>query len=137
MRANPMKSIWIAVIIAAVLLLVAAPGIAAASMEKAADNCDPNPCQEGAVIPPCCLAANCLLSHCILSSAVASEVLPPSRLTQNEDVYPAWSPASLTPETSLNPQKPFQRDPTQELPSHLCTEYHCRNCLNSEEPHQV
>ncbi len=122
------------VIIAVVLLLIASPGVAAASMEMTDENCDSNPCQEGTAMPLCCLTADCPLYHCILASTVAGEVLLPNRSTPKEHVYLAWSPTSATTETSLNPKKPFPRGPTQELPSRLRNESHCRNCLNSEEP---
>lgn len=138
MRANLAKSTWFVAIVATILLLVASPSVAAASMDCTAETHDSSHCQEGAAIPQCCcLMANCTLSYCILTSTVTNEVLLPSRLTPNENVYMAWSQTSVTTETPLNPKKPFQRDPPQELPSRLHTEYHCRNCLNSEEPHQV
>ena len=137
MCANSIKSIWISVIIAVVLLLVAAPTIAAASMNRTADNCDSDPYHEKASIPLCCLTANCPLTHCSLSNAADNKVLIPNRSTPKENVYLAWFATSVTMETSLNPKKPLQREPAQELPSYLYTEYHCRNCLDSEEPPQV
>ncbi len=137
MRTNPIKSIWIAVIIAAVLLLVVSPSVAAACMDRTADNFDSDPCQKEAAVPLCCLTADCPLSHCILTNAVDNEVLLPNRSTPKENVYLAWSATSVTTETSLNPQKPLQWEPAKELPSYLYTEYHCRNCLDSEEPPQV
>ncbi len=137
MRRNPFKSIWIAVIIAIVLMLVTSPSTAAACMEMTADNFDFDPVQEEAAVPSCCLTADCLLSHHILTNVVDNEVIFPNRSTPKENVYLVWSATSVTIETSLDPQKPLQRDPTQELPSHLYSEYHCRNCLDSEEPPQV
>ncbi len=136
MRRNPMKSIWIAVIVA-VLILVAAPTVAAASMAMTADNCDSDPCQKEAAVQPCCLTADYPLSHCILTNAVDNEVLLPNHSTPKENVYLAWSATSVTTETSLNPKKPLQREPAQELSSYFYSEYHCRNCLDSEEPPQV
>ncbi len=137
MCVNPIKSIWIAVIIAIVLLLVASPGVAASSVDRTVDNLDSDSCQEGAAVPLCCLMADCPLSHCILTKAVNNECLLPNRSTPKENVDLVWSPTSVTAETSINPKKPFQLDPIQELPSDLFTAYHCRNCLSSEEPSQV
>ena len=137
MRANLIRSIWIAVIIAVVLMLVPSPSTTAACMEMTANNFDSDPCQKEAAVPPCCLTADYPLSHCILTNAVDNEVLLPHRSTPKENVYPVWSATSVTTETSLNPKKPLQRVPAQELPSYLYTEYHCRNCLDSEEAPQV
>ncbi len=137
MRANLIKSTWIAVIIAVVLIFVTSPSTAAACMEMTADNFDFDPCQKEAAVPSCCLTAECSLSHHILTNGVDNEVLLPNRSTPKENAYLVWSATSVTTETSLDPQKPLQRDPTQELPSHLYSEYHCRNCLDSEEPPQV
>jgi len=131
-----MKLILIAVI-TAVLILVAAPTIAAASMDMTTDSCNSSPYHEKSSIPTCCLTADCLLSHCILTNAVDNEVLLASRFIPNKNVYIALSKTSVSTEASPNPKKPLQRDPSQELPSYPCTEYHCRNCLDSEEPHQV
>ena len=133
-----MKPILIAVIIAAVLLLVVSPSVAAACMDRTADNCDSNPFQEGAAIPLCCcLTAGWLSCNCSLSNSSDNEVLLPNRSTLEENVYMALPQTSVTTETSPNPKKPLQREPSQELPSCLYTEYHCRNCLDSEEPPQV
>ncbi len=137
MRRNPFKSIWIAVIIAIALMLVTSPSTAAACMEITADSFDFDPFQKETAVPPCCLTADYLLSHHILTNAVDNEVLLPNRSTSKENVYPVWSATSVTTETSLDPQEPLQRDPTQELLTYLYTEYHCRNCLDSEEPPQV
>ena len=134
MRRNPFKSIWIAVIIAIVLMLVTSPSTAAACMEMTADNFDSDACQKEAAAPPCCLTADCPLSHHILTNVVDNEVLLPNSSTPKDNVYLVWSVTSVTTETSLDPQKPLQRDSTQELPTYLYTEYHCRNCLDSEEP---
>ncbi len=136
MRRNTMKSILI-VVITAVLILVAAPSVAAACMDRTADNFDSAPWQKEAAVPLCCLTADCPLSHCILTNAVDNEVLLPNRSTPKENVYLDWSATSVTMETSLNPKKPLQREPAQELPSYLYTDYHCRNYLDSEEPPQV
>jgi len=137
MRANLIKSIWIAVIIAVVLMLVTSPSTAAACMEMTADNFDSDAYQKEAAVPPCCLTADCPLSHHILTNVVDNEVILPNRSTPKENVYLVWSATSVTTETSLDPQKPLQREPAQELPSYLYSEYHCRNCLDSEEPPQV
>jgi len=131
-----MKPILIAVIIA-VLILVAAPTIAAASMDRTTDSCDSSPYHEKASIPICCLTADCPLSHCSLSNAANNKVLLPSRFIPNKKFYIALSKTSVCTETSPDPKKPLQRELSQELPSHPCTEYHCRNCLDSEEPPQV
>ena len=136
MRRNPMKSILIAVI-TAVLILVAAPIVAAASMDRTADNCDSSPYHEKASIPICCLTADCPLSHCSLSNTADNKVLLISRFIPNKNVYIALSKTSVSTEASPNPKKPLQRERSQEVPSHTRTEYHCRNCLDSEEPHQV
>ncbi len=137
MRANFAKSTWLVAIVAAVLLLIASPGVAASSMDRTDDNLDSDPCQKEAAVPLCCLMADCPLSPCILTNAVNNECRLPNRSTSKENVYLAWSPISVTAETSLNPKKPFQRGPTQGLPSVLFTAYHCRNCLSSEEPSAV
>ena len=138
MRANLTKSAWLVAAVTAILLLTASPSFAAASVEMTEENCGCNPCQEETAVPLCCcLTSGSLLPHCILPSAVADEVLLPSRLTPNENVYLVWSPTSVTIETSFNPKKPFQWESAQELPSYFYTEYYCRNCLDSEEPHQV
>ena len=137
MRTNSIKSIWIAVIIAVVLTLVTSPSTAAACMEMTADNFDSDPCQKEAAVPPCCLTADCLLGHRILTNAVDNEVILPNRFTLEEYAYLVWSTTSVTTEPSLDPQKLLQQEPTQELPFRRCTEYHCRNCLDSEEPPHV
>jgi len=136
MRRNTMKPILIAVI-TAVLILVAAPTIAASSMERTPDSCDPNPLHTNSSVPTCCLTADCLLSDCSLSNTTDDKVMLTSRPIPNKNVYIALSKTSMSNETSPNPKKPLQREPSQELPSYPCTEYHCRNCLDSEEPHQV
>ena len=137
MRENLIKSIWIAVIIAVVLMLVTSPSTADACMDRTADNFDSDPFQKESTVPLCCLTADYPLSHCILTNAVDNEVLLPNRSTAKENVYIALSKTNVSTEASPNPKKPLQRERSQEVPSHTCTEYHCRNCLDSEEPHQV
>ena len=136
MRRNTMKLIWISVI-TATLLMVAAPTIAVASMDMTADNCDSGPFHEDSSIPICCLMADCPLSHCSISNTADNKVLFFNRSTPKDNIYLAWSKTSVPTETSPNPKKPLQRELSQELPSYLHTECHCRNCLNSEEPHQI
>ena len=136
MRGNLMKSILI-VVITAVLILVAAPTVAAASMEMAPDSCDTNPLHTKSSIPICCLTADCLLSDCSLSNTTDDKVLLTSRFIPNKNVYTALYRKSVFTKTSLDPPKPLQREFSKELPSYPCTEYHCRNCLDSEEPPQV
>ena len=136
MRRSTMKLILIAVI-TAVLILVAAPTIAAASMDMTADSCNSSPYHEKASIPTCCLTADCLLYNCSLSNAADNKVLLTSRFIPNKNVYIALSKTSVSNETSPNPKKPLQRELSWELPSHPYTEYHCRNCLDSEDPHQI
>ena len=131
-----MKSILI-VVIATVLILVAAPTVATASMEMMPNSCDTNPLQKNFPILTCCLTTDCLLSDCSLSNTTADKVLLTSRSIPNKNFYIALYRTSVSTKTSLDPQNPLQRDPTQELPTYLYTEYHCRNCLDSEEPHQV
>jgi len=123
-------------VITAVFILVAAPTITAASMDMTADSCNSSPYHEKASIPTCCLTADCLLCSCSLSNAADNKVLLASRFIPKKNVYLAWSKTSVSTETSPNPKKPLQRDPTQELPSLFDTEYHCRNCLDSEDSHQ-
>ena len=130
-----MKPTLVAVIIV-ILVLVATPTIAAASMDVV-DNCDSSPCRDETAVPLCCLTANCPLSNCIITIPVTNEVPIISRSTLNEDVYVAGSQTSVTTDISPPTTKPFQRAPAQDLPSRPCTEYHCRNCLNSEDPFRV
>ena len=137
MRVNLIKSIWIAVIIAIVLTLVTSPSGAAACTEMTSDNFDSDPCQEESAIPLCCLTVDYPLSNCILTNPIDNEVILTNCSTPKENVYLVWSVTSMTTETSRNPKKPLQREPAQELPSCLYSEYHCRNCLDSEEPPQV
>jgi len=137
MRTNPFKSILIAVIIAVVLMLVTSLSTAAACKDMTADNFDFDLCQKGAAVPPCCLASDCLLFHNILNNGVDNEVLLPNHSTPEENVYLVWSATSVTTETSIDPPKPLQQEPAQELPLYLYSEYHCRNSLDSEEPPQV
>jgi hypothetical protein len=134
---NLKKSTWIAVIIAVVLMLVTSPSTATACTEMIADNFNSDTYQKEAALPPCCLTVDCLLSHHSLTNVVDNEVILPNHFTPEENVYLVRFATSVTTETSLNPKKPSQREPSQELPSYLYTEYHCRNCLDSEEPLQV
>jgi len=136
MRRITMKSIWIAVT-TAIIILLAAPTIAVASMAMTADSCDASPLHGKAPIPICCLMSDCLLSNCSLSNAADNKVMLPSRFVLNKNVYIAVSKTSVSAETFLNPKKPLQQGPTQELLSNPCTQYYCRNSLNSEDPLQV
>ena len=136
MRMNLIKTILI-IVITAVLILVAAPTIAVASIDMTADNCDSCLFNEEPSIPTCCLTVDCLLSNCSLSNAADNEVLLTSRFIPNKNVYIALYRKSVFTKTSLDPPKPLQREFSQESPSYIYTEYHCRNCLDSEEPPQV
>ena len=128
-----MKSILV-VVVAAILILIAAPHIAATPMKMTLDSHDFNSCQNNAAVPKCCLTADCALSNCNLPNTDDNEVPLHYRSTSKETISPVWSATSATTETSLNPKKPPPREPAQELPSRLCAEYHCRNTLNSEDP---
>jgi len=130
---NSTKTILIAVI-AAVLILVAAPTVATASMEMAPDSCDTNPLHTKSSFPACCLTADCLLSDCSLSNTTDDKVLLTSRSIPNKNVHVALSKTSVSNETSPNPKKPLQQAVFQEFPSSPCTQYHCRKSLDSEEP---
>ena len=136
MRMNLIKAILI-VVITAVLILIATPVVATASMEMTTNGCDTNPLHTKPSIPTCCLTADCPLTQCSLSNAVDNKVLLPSRFIPNKNVHITLHKTSVITDTSFDPQKLLQRDPTQELSSHLFSEYHCRNCLDSEEPPQV
>ena len=137
MNANTIKSTCIAVIVAISLLLVTSPSITAASMEMTTENCGYNSYQGGAAIPQCCLLSDYPLSHCIFTNTADITVLHTSHFSPNKIVYLTWSKTGVTAETSLNPKKPLQWAPAHELPSYCYTEYHCRNCLKSEELPQV
>jgi len=141
MRVNLIKSIWITAVIAVVFLLVAAsPSIAAPCAEMTAENCDSSPYHhKKASIPMCCLTADCLLSHCSLSNAADNKVLLPNRFIPNKNFCIAVPKTSVCNQTSPNLKKPLQRERPQEIPPNIYTdtEYHCRDCLSSEEPHQV
>ncbi len=137
MKANTIRPTWIAVIVAIILLVIASPSIASASMENTNGDCDFNSYQGGATIPQCCLMSDSPLSHCIFTNTADTTVLYNSYYNPNKIVYLAWFKTDVTTETPLNPKKLLQWTPTQELPSYCFTEYHCRNCLNSEEPPQV
>jgi hypothetical protein len=132
MKANTIRSIWIAVIVAITLLLSTSSSIAAASMEITTENCDYNSHQGGATLPLCCLTSDSPLSHCILTNTVDIRALHAYRLIPTKIIYLAWSKTDVTTGTSLNPKKLLQWIPTQELLPYCYTEYHCRNCLNSE-----
>lgn len=136
MREKFARSSGLVAAIAVALLLIATPGVAASSLDRADDHLDSNPCQKEAPVPLCCSMADCALSPCILASAVKNEALLPNRSVTKVSVSPAWSPTSLTAETPLSPRKPFRRYPTRELPSCPGSESHCRDCLISEEPPQ-
>lgn len=136
MNVHPTKIILIAVV-TALLILLAAPTIAIASMEMTPSSCDTNPLHTKPSIPICCVTADCLLSHCSLSNAAASEVLLPSRSTLDKNVHIGQPKTSVSTETSPDSKIPQQREPSQESPPHLNTTYHCRNSLDSEEPPQV
>ncbi len=137
MHANPIKSIWIVIIITVTILSVASPHIAAASMDSAVDNCDSGPYHEKSFVPMFCLTGDCLLDNCCLSNAADNIILPPGRFFPINNVYIAVSNTGASTVTPHNSQRPLQRYPTQELSTYLCTEYHCRNCLDSEEPHNI
>ncbi len=137
MKANIVRSTWIAFIVAVILLVITSPSIASTPMESTNGDCDYNSYQGGITIPQCCLMSDSPLSHCIFTNTADTTVLHTSRFIPNKIVYLAWSKTDVITETSLNPKKPLQWAPAQELPSYNYTEYHCRNCLNSEEPPQV
>ncbi len=138
MRANLAKSTWLIASVLAILLLVASPSMAAASMERMTEeNCDFNPCQGNTAMPLCCQASDCPLSYCISPNTSTHEVLLCSRFTANEEVCLSWSPISLAPEPPSNQPMHRQRDSILASPSDLFTAYHCRNCLSSEEPSAV
>lgn len=124
-------------VITAIVILIMVPTISIASIEMAADNCDFSPYHEKAPIPICCLTANCQLSYCVFTKTVDNEVLLPDQPASNENVCVALSRTTVTTEISLNPKRPLLWESLQQLPSCLFTGYHCRNCLDSEEPHQV
>jgi hypothetical protein len=132
-----MKSTCIAVFVAVVLILVTSPSTSAACAEMTADNFNYSTYHNEAAVPTCCLTVDCMLLHHSLTNVVDNEVILPDQSTPKENVYLVWFITSVTTENSLNTKKPFQREPIQELPSYLYTEYHCRNCLDSEEPLQV
>ncbi len=131
------KSIGLVILIGIVLFVGSLP-VFAGSVEGTTDDYYSEPCQKKPAIPQNCLTPDCPLCHCNLANAVTNEILLLGRFTPKEDVYPNWSPTSVTPEISPSQPQPLQRDPTQEpLPPRLGTEYHCRNGLHSEEPPQV
>ena len=133
MSKNTVRSTWVAVVVAVILLVITSPGIAAAPMEMTAADCD----FSGATIPQCCLMSDGPLSHCILSDSDDIAALYTSYSNPHKIVYLACSRTDAAVETSLNPKKPLQRAPARELSSHCSAEHRCRNSLNSEEPPQA
>lgn len=127
MRINLVRSIGIVLGLAAILVLVALPTLAAAPMDYTETH-DMGTCQQRAAIPLHC-------SHCILTNTneVAKQVLPPNRLTTSENVDLSLSPTNLSTESSPNKGMPVQGDTIQASPPSPLVEYHCRN-LDSEEP---
>ena len=136
MRNNGTKAILI-LVITAVLLLVAAPTVAVASMEMASDSCGTNPLHTKSSIPACCLTGECPFNNCSLSNATDNKVLLPSRLIPNKNTHIVLSRTTVSNEISYNPKVPLQSEPAQELPSYLHSVFRCRNSLDSEEPLQV
>ena len=133
---NSIKISLVAVITAA-LILVAAPTIASASIDGTTDSCDSNPLYTKCSIPTCCLTADCLLTDCVLSNTTDDKVLYTCRFLPNKNVYIALHKMSVSTETSPNPKKPLQWELFQKLLPHPSTGYHCRNCLDTEEPYRV
>lgn len=127
MRLNLVRS-TVVVSVAAFLLLVASPTLAAAFT-----NCtrapETSPCPQGAAIP-------LHSSHCALTNTeeVPKQVISPNRLTKSENVDLYLSPTNLPTESSPNQERPFQGDTVQASPPSPLIEYHCRNSPDSEEP---
>jgi len=137
MSKNTFKSIGIVVITAVVLMLAASPGTAAACKDMPSDNHNSGAFQIQTTALPCCLTADCLSSSHLLTNEVDNEIILPNRSNPEENDCIVLPQTSVSTETSPNPNKSLPREPAQELPSSLYTEYHCRNCLDSEEPLQV
>jgi hypothetical protein len=137
MSKNTFKSIGIVVITAVVLMLAASPGTAAACKDMPSDNHNSDAFQIQTAVLPCCLTADCLSSNHLLTKEVDNEVILPNRSNPEEHDRIVLPQTSVSTKTPPNPNISLTREPAQELPSYLNTEYRCRSCLDSEEPLQV
>ncbi len=136
MRMRLGKHIWLVVVIAAIISLLAASSVGAATQKLSAQVCD-SQCQPGHSIPLCCLIAESPLSNCILNSSVVSMVLPSSRSAPKQDVHLSITPNSLISQTAISRNNALQMELAQKLPSPAGAEARCRDSLSSEDPLSV
>lgn len=135
MRAGFSKSIRLVVALATLFLVLAPVSVVAAPLTTT-ESCDSTPCQDAAANSLCCLIS-CSLSQCSLTGALGDEVLFPGSVTNVQRLYVAVNTKGLTSQCSIDKPKTFQSVFLQESLFDITIEYHCRNCLISEEPPQL
>jgi len=135
MHTNVLRLISIGIIIA-ILTMSVVPVMASTAVDKMADHCDSNPSHGNTSTPICCLMADCPIFHCILSSSVDDRAMLITRPVLNNNI-PIASNTGISSESHLCYEGPSSSDLLREFPCPLVTEYHCRNCLDSEEPYSL
>lgn len=118
------KSIGLRILICIILIVCSLP-VFTGTVEGKTNDYHSNPYQENHEIP--------LTSHHLLFSCTANITLPPNPFTVNTVIFLAWSHRSQIIEPSFNEMVTYLQNQAQESPP-LVNEYHCRNCLNSDEP---
>jgi hypothetical protein len=96
--------------------------------------CDSNTIDVQSSIPSCCSISDRSFCDCILSGVPDNEAILPSRTTLNLDVNNGQYVQGVSTEVDEVLKQPLEQKSSQLLPAYLCSEYHCRNSLNSEAP---
>lgn len=129
--------ILIAVIVAILtFVLMVVPVSADTSISAMVDscNCDCNTLFIQSSIPACCSISDGSFPDCVLSDVPDNEAILPSRITLSLDIHNDQHVQGVSTEVHNNPKQLLKQESSQLLPAYLCSEYHCRNSLNSEEP---
>lgn len=96
--------------------------------------CDSNAIDIQSSMPSCCSISDMSFCGCILSDVSNSEAILPSCVTLNSDVNNGHYVRSASTEVANRTKQPLEQESSQLSPTHFCSEYHCRNSLNSEAP---
>jgi len=136
MRTNPIKlSLVIATIAMLILLAMAIPVFATNTISKINDDCASNIASTQLSIPSCCITQDCSFDHCNLSSANDEVALLHSRPVTNCIASYDLIVEDVSVELNFVSRQSTKTYHQELIPSHISSEYHCRNSLDSEEPY--
>jgi len=133
---NMRRALSVAVM-SAIIMVLSAPGVAAAGPLAASDSCDTIPMNTDFPVVSCCESGNCFSVCCTMPDIPGDRTTVTYLPVPNKNFVTCCYKTSESIDITVSFDKPPGQDTSQALSFHPYSEYHCRNSLDSEESFHI